>query len=54
MRGIGVIVGGSLLGLAVVVVVGMRAQSPMILGLVRRVNRALLNPMQMKTAGTPT
>ena len=36
-----------------VVVVGMRAKSPQLLGLVRRVNRAVTNPIQMRSAGNP-
>ena len=42
-----------LLGVAAAFVIGMRTKSPIVLGLVRRMNRAVMNPMQMKTAGTP-
>lgn len=39
--------------LGVVFVVGMRRKHPAVLGAVRRTNRAVFNPMQMKSAGTP-
>lgn len=42
-----------LLGAALAFVIGMRTKSPIVLGLVRRMNKAVMNPMQMKTAGTP-
>jgi len=32
--------------------IGMRTKSPLVLGAVRRFNRAFMNPRQMKTAGT--
>ena len=32
--------------------IGMRTKSPLVLGVVRRFNRAFMNPRQMKTAGT--
>lgn len=38
---------------AVIVLAGMRAKSPQVLSLVRRMNRAVFNPMQMRSAGTP-
>ncbi len=47
--------GGLLLGLLTAVIIllmGMRAKSPRVLGAVRRVNRAVFNPQQMKSAGT--
>lgn len=44
-----VLVLGALLGL---LVLGMRAKSPLALAAVRRISR-LFNPLQMKTAGTP-
>lgn len=34
-------------------VLGMRARSPKVLNAVRRANRAFINKMQMRTAGTP-
>ncbi len=37
----------------ILVVVGMRTKSPRVLGLVRRVNRAVSNPIQMRSAGQP-
>jgi deazaflavin-dependent oxidoreductase (nitroreductase family) len=40
-------------GLAVVFVVGMRTKSPVVLGVVRRMNKAVMNPVQMRSAGTP-
>jgi hypothetical protein len=49
-------VGALVLGVAVyaaVVVVGMRTKSPKALRIVRRVNRAVVNPMQMRSAGQP-
>lgn len=39
--------------LAAAFVVGMRRKSPALLRTVRRMNRAVFNPDQMKTAGTP-
>ena len=39
--------------IGVVFVVGMRRKHPAVLGAVRRTNRAVFNPMQMKSAGTP-
>ncbi|MEZ5239947.1 MAG: hypothetical protein R2716_13695 [Microthrixaceae bacterium] len=40
-------------GVLVAFLVGMRTKSPLVLGLVRRMNRAVMNPMQMRSAGTP-
>lgn len=40
-------------GLAVTFVLGMRRKSPAVLGAVRRMNKAVMNPAQLKTAGTP-
>jgi deazaflavin-dependent oxidoreductase (nitroreductase family) len=34
-------------------VLGMRARSPRLLDAIRRMNRAVANPMQMRTAGSP-
>lgn len=42
-----------LLALVIVVVLGLRAGSPLVLDAVRRVNHAVFNRMQMKSAGTP-
>jgi deazaflavin-dependent oxidoreductase (nitroreductase family) len=39
--------------IAVVFVIGMRAKSRWVLNAVRRLNRRVLNPRQMRTAGTP-
>jgi deazaflavin-dependent oxidoreductase (nitroreductase family) len=50
------LVGALFLGLLTVVIVfvlGMRARSQRLLNAVRRVNRAIFNPLQMKSAGTP-
>jgi len=50
------LVGALFLGLFTVVIVfvlRMRARSPRVLNAVRRVNRAIFNPLQMKSAGTP-
>lgn len=33
--------------------VGMRRKSPLVLDPVRRMNKAVMNPMQLKSAGTP-
>lgn len=44
---------GALAAIAVVFLVGMRRKSPVVLGAVRRLNRAVINPQQMKSAGTP-
>lgn len=49
---LGVLVLGVLtLGLAFLL--GMRAQSPVLLGAVRRTNRVVFNPHQMQSAGAP-
>lgn len=45
-----VVAGGAL---ATAFIVGMRRKSPPLLRTVRRVNRKVFNPEQMKTAGTP-
>ena len=39
------------LGLALLI--GMRTKSPPVMGAIRRVNRAYLNPRQLQTAGQP-
>lgn len=36
-----------------VLVIGMRRKSPLVLDTVRRLNRAVFNPQQMRSAGTP-
>ena len=41
------------LTLGVVFIVGMRNKNPKVLGAVRKMNRAVFNPKQMETAGTP-
>jgi deazaflavin-dependent oxidoreductase (nitroreductase family) len=41
------------LAIGIVFFVGMRTKSPLVQNTVRRFNRALGNPHQMKTAGTP-
>lgn len=38
---------------AIVFLLGMRTKSPRVLDTVRRVNRAVFNPRQMESAGTP-
>jgi deazaflavin-dependent oxidoreductase (nitroreductase family) len=43
----------ALIAIGIVFVVGMRMKSPLVLGAIRRVNRAFTNPRTMKTAGTP-
>jgi deazaflavin-dependent oxidoreductase (nitroreductase family) len=50
------LVGALFLGLLTVLiafVLGMRARSPRLLNAVRRTNRAIFNPLQMKSAGMP-
>ena len=42
-----------LAGIGVVFMVGMRAKYPPLLRAVRRMNRAVMNPQAMKTAGQP-
>lgn len=42
-----------LLTIAIIFVLGMRTKSPPVINAVRRVNRAVFNPHQMKSAGTP-
>jgi deazaflavin-dependent oxidoreductase (nitroreductase family) len=49
---VGVVVLG-LLAVATAFVLGMRARAPWLLDAVRRVNRAVLNPRQMRSAGAP-
>jgi hypothetical protein len=39
--------------IGVVFMVGMRSKSPAVLSAVRRTNRAVFNPRQMRSAGTP-
>lgn len=41
------------LSFGVVFIVGMRNKNPKVLGAVRKMNRAVFNPKQMETAGTP-
>lgn len=43
----------ALVTMSIVFVVGMRTKSPTVLRAVRRVNRAVFNPRQMESAGTP-
>jgi deazaflavin-dependent oxidoreductase (nitroreductase family) len=50
------LVGALFLGLLIILVVfllGMRTKSPPVLNAVRRFNRAIVNPRQMKSAGEP-
>ena len=42
-----------LVAIGTVFLVGMRRRSPAVLTAVRRINRTVFNPKQMKTAGTP-
>ena len=49
---VGALVAGLVL-LLLAFVFGMRAMSPVVLRAVRRFNRRVMNPRQMKTAGTP-
>jgi deazaflavin-dependent oxidoreductase (nitroreductase family) len=42
-----------LLTVSIAFLLGMRARSPRVLNAVRRVNRAIFNPLQMRSAGTP-
>ena len=39
--------------IGVVFVMGLRRKSPTVLGVIRRTNRAVFNPRQMDSAGTP-
>ena len=43
----------ALMAIGIVFIAGMRTKSPRVLGAVRQVNRALWNPLSMKTAGKP-
>lgn len=43
----------ALLTISIVFLLGMRTKSPPVLNAVRRVNRAVFNPRQMRSAGTP-
>jgi deazaflavin-dependent oxidoreductase (nitroreductase family) len=42
----------ALVTVLVVFLVGMRAKSPLVLNAVRKINRAVMNPRQMESAGT--
>ncbi len=42
-----------LVAIALVFLLGMRAKSPLVLGPLIRLQRAILNPRQMRSAGTP-
>lgn len=50
-------IGGGLIALIAAVgavfVIGMRTGSPRVLGAIRRMNRAVMNPYQMRSAGKP-
>lgn len=51
-----IVVGVLLLGVATIAlgyVLGMRAKSPLVLGPLIRLQRAVINPRQLRTAGTP-
>ncbi len=51
-----ILVGALFLGIvaiALVYVLGMRAKSPLVLGPLIRLQRAIINPKQMRSAGTP-
>jgi deazaflavin-dependent oxidoreductase (nitroreductase family) len=48
-----VILLGGLVALALVYVVGMRVRSPLVLGPLIKLQRAVINPKQMRSAGTP-
>ena len=50
---IAVILFGGLVAIALVYVVGMRVRSPLVLGPLIRLQRAVINPKQLRTAGTP-
>jgi deazaflavin-dependent oxidoreductase (nitroreductase family) len=55
-RWFGVVVGGAAVtvaAFAIAFLVGMRRKSPAVLGAVRRTNRAVINPRQLASAGTP-
>ena len=43
----------AVLTIMTVFMLGMRAKSPFVLRAVRRINRAIFNPRQMRSAGTP-
>lgn len=56
MRRVAYLVGAMVLGVLTfltLVMVGMRTKSPRVLRFVRRVNRAVSNPIQMRSAGHP-
>jgi len=47
------VVAGSLVAVAGVVVAGMRWKWPLVLGAIKRLNRRVFNPIQLRSAGTP-
>lgn len=53
VRLVGAVLGGLVASAAIVFIVGMRRKSPVVLGAIRRMNRALINPRQLLTAGQP-
>ena len=56
LRVIGIVAGAllaSIIIIAIVFILGLRTQSPPILDAIRRMNRVVFNPRQMRTAGTP-
>jgi deazaflavin-dependent oxidoreductase (nitroreductase family) len=56
LRRTGTLVGGALLGLlaaSIAFALGMRARLPWLLDTLRRVNRDVFNPRQLRSAGTP-
>lgn len=55
MRRIAMLLGGLLIGALAVVLIfilGMRAHSRLVVTAIRRINRAVFNPQQMRSAGT--
>jgi deazaflavin-dependent oxidoreductase (nitroreductase family) len=53
LRKVMVLLAGVVTAVLVVFFVGMRRKSPLVQDVVRRANRAVLNPRQLSTAGSP-
>lgn len=53
LRTVGTLAATAFAGVAVFYAVALRTKSPAMLGVVRRINRAVFNPAQLKSAGSP-
>ena len=53
LKRIAALAGGLTLGMFITFLIGMRKKSPTVVDAVRKMNRAVMNPKQMTSAGTP-